>query len=131
MKAASIHLSELAINDILEQANWYESRSDEKLAKRWERAVTSTLARIRRTPNAGSSCRFSAAELLGTRRVPVTVSRSPVSPSISFFTKWKAAKCSCCVSFTAHVILKTCLPDEPDQRRGNSFGQQPCMFSMK
>ena len=28
MKAASIHLSELAINDILEQANWYESRSD-------------------------------------------------------------------------------------------------------
>jgi len=35
------------------------------------RAVTSTLAR-RRTPNAGSSCRFSAAELLGTRRVPVS-----------------------------------------------------------
>ena len=68
----SAHLSEPAINDILEQANWYESRSDEKLAKRWERAVTSTLAQIRRTPNDGSSCRFSAAELLGTRRVPVS-----------------------------------------------------------
>jgi len=72
VKVASIHLSELAINDILEQANWYESRSDEKLAKRWERAVTSTLSRIDRTPNSGSPCRFRAAELLATRRVPVS-----------------------------------------------------------
>src|SRR5215831_7138650 len=35
------------------------------------------------------------------------------------------------IPLSCHVILKTCLLDGPDQRRGNSFGQQPCLFSMK
>ena len=71
MNAAKIQFSEFAISDILEQSNWYGARSDERLAKRWERAVTSTLSRISRVPNAGSPCRFHANELGGTRRVPI------------------------------------------------------------
>ena len=41
-------------------------------ARRFPATNRNQLGRIRRTPNAGSSCRFSAAELLGTRRVPVS-----------------------------------------------------------
>ena len=71
MKAPQITLSEAAVADILEQAAWYEARADRKLAKRWEKAVTSTVLRISRRPRAGSPCSFSAAELGGARRVPV------------------------------------------------------------
>ena len=65
-------------------------------------------------------------ELLGTRRVPVSG-----FPKHLIFYKVEGREVFVCVSSTAHVILKTCLRDEPDQRRGNSFGQQPCWFSMK
>ncbi len=71
MKATQITLSEAAVADILEQADWYEAQADQKLAKRWEEAVTSTLLRISRAPRAGSPCNFSATELGGARRLPV------------------------------------------------------------
>ena len=71
MKAPKITLSEAAVADILEQAEWYESQADQKLAKRWEKAVTSTLLRISRWPRAGSPCKFTAVELNDVRRVPV------------------------------------------------------------
>ena len=71
MKAPHITLSEAAVADILEQADWYEAQADQKLAMRWEKAVASTLLRISRRPHAGSPCNFSATELRGTRRVPV------------------------------------------------------------
>jgi len=71
VKASEITLTEAAVADILEQADWYEARADQKLAKRWQKAVTSTLLRISRAPRAGSPCNFSAPELRGARRVPV------------------------------------------------------------
>jgi toxin ParE1/3/4 len=71
MKAPQITFSAAAVADILEQAEWYEAQADQKLAKRWEKAVTATLLRISRGPHAGSPCNFSATELRGARRVPV------------------------------------------------------------
>lgn len=71
MKTPRITLTDLAVADILEQADWYEAQADRKLGKRWEEAVTSTLLRISQKPNAGSPCTFRADELHGTRRVPV------------------------------------------------------------
>ncbi len=42
---------------ILEQADWYEAQAKQKLAKRGEKAVTSTLLRISRGPPAPVSDR--------------------------------------------------------------------------
>lgn len=71
MKKLRVALSDAAIADILEQSDWYETQADRNLAKRWEEGVTGTLLRIVRNPGAGAPCRFTAAELRGTRRVPV------------------------------------------------------------
>jgi toxin ParE1/3/4 len=72
VKALHLTLSDAAVADILEQYEWYEEQSGEKLAKRWEKAVTSTLLRISRRPGTGSPCKFSSAELRGTRRAPIS-----------------------------------------------------------
>ena len=71
MKRGLIRFSELAVSDILEQADWYELQSGPKLATRWDRAVTSTIVRISTAPKSGALCRFKAEQLQGTRRVPV------------------------------------------------------------
>jgi toxin ParE1/3/4 len=71
VKPRKIVLTDAAINDILEQAAWYEEQSGLKLARRWEQAVTSVLFRISGTPAAGAPCNFKAPELIGVRRVPV------------------------------------------------------------
>lgn len=71
MKRSSIRFSDLAVADILEQADWYELQSGPKLATRWDRAVTSTIVRISTAPKSGALCRFKAEQLEGTRRVPV------------------------------------------------------------
>lgn len=71
MKPRKIVLTEAALNDILEQAAWYEEQSGLKLARRWEEAVTSVVLRIAVTPTAGAPCTFKAPELIGVRRVPV------------------------------------------------------------
>lgn len=72
MKAARIVLSEMAVADILEQADWYEAQADSRLAERGEKAVTSVLLRISRRSAAGKLCKFQSDELAGTRRAPVS-----------------------------------------------------------
>ena len=71
MKRPRIVLSDRAVADILEQADWYDERSGAELAKRWESAITSTVLRIARNPRAGSPCNFVAEELHEVRRMAV------------------------------------------------------------
>jgi toxin ParE1/3/4 len=72
VKGQRIVLSDAAVSDILEQADWYESQADHRLAERWEKAVTATLLRIVKAPRAGQRCHFKAAELLDVCRALVT-----------------------------------------------------------
>ena len=72
MRAAQARLSEAASVDIIEQADWYEEKSDWKLAERWSKAVTSAVLRILKNPRSGAPCQFSPTELHGIRRVPVS-----------------------------------------------------------
>jgi toxin ParE1/3/4 len=71
VKGQRIVLSDAAISDILEQADWYESQADHRLAERWEKAVTARLLRIVKAPKSGALCRFKADELLDIRRTLV------------------------------------------------------------
>jgi toxin ParE1/3/4 len=71
VKARQIVVTDAAVNDILEQAAWYEEQSGLRLARRWEQAVTSVLLRIAKAPAAGAPCTFKAPELTGVRRVPI------------------------------------------------------------
>jgi toxin ParE1/3/4 len=72
VKATQIHFSEAAAVDINEQADWYQEKSDLKLAERWSEAVTSAVLRILKNPRSGVPCRFSPTELRGIRRVPIS-----------------------------------------------------------
>jgi plasmid stabilization system protein ParE len=47
---ATLRLSDAAVGDILEQAEWYHQQSGHMLAKRWESAVTAALLRIVKNP---------------------------------------------------------------------------------
>jgi toxin ParE1/3/4 len=71
VKTPRITFSDLAMADVLEQADWYQVRAGSKLAQRWEKAVTSTLLRIARAPHAGAPCRFREDQLRGTRRLAI------------------------------------------------------------
>ena len=71
MNRARIRLSDVAVNDILEQADWYKQQSGQSLAKRWESAVTAALLRMVENPRSGSSCRFKENELQAIRRMPI------------------------------------------------------------
>lgn len=72
MRVAQARLSEAASVDIIEQADWYEGKSDWKLAERWSKSVTSAVLRILKNPRSGAPCHFSPTELHGIRRVPVS-----------------------------------------------------------
>jgi plasmid stabilization system protein ParE len=63
VKGLRIRLSESAIGDILEQADWYEEQADHQLSRRWERAVGTALLRIAKNPRSGALCKFKAEEL--------------------------------------------------------------------
>ena len=65
MKRPRIVLSDAAVADILEQSDWYQEQSGDKLAKRWERAVTAAAE----TPGAGAFCNFKSTELHDVRRI--------------------------------------------------------------
>jgi len=54
-------LSDAAIADILEQADWYAEKADAGLATRWQRAVTRTVLRVLKAPGAGSPALFNRA----------------------------------------------------------------------
>ena len=71
MSRGTIRFSDLAVADILEQADWYELQSGLKLATRWDRAVTATIVRIAAAPKSGALCRFKPKQLRGTRPVSV------------------------------------------------------------
>ena len=71
MRQPEVTFSDLAVADILAQADWYEFQADEKLAKRWERDVTSSVLLLSKMPRAGASCRFKAEALQHIRRLPV------------------------------------------------------------
>jgi toxin ParE1/3/4 len=71
VKGQRIVLSDAAVSDILEQADWYESQADHRLAERWEKAVTATLLRIVKASKSGALCRFKADELLDIGRTLV------------------------------------------------------------
>jgi toxin ParE1/3/4 len=72
VKRAALRLSDAAVSDILEQADWYAQRSGPTLAERWENAVAAALVRITKNLNAGALCHFKAEELRGVRRMPVS-----------------------------------------------------------
>ena len=65
-------LSDAAIADILEQADWYIAQSGEPLAQRWGKAVTSAALRVVKNPAAGPLCRFQSTELRNVRRTAIT-----------------------------------------------------------
>lgn len=76
MKEPRLIFSDLAVADILAQADWYELQSDSKLAIRWERAVTSSVFRLVRMPRSGQICGFTAQGLQDVRRFPISGFRS-------------------------------------------------------
>lgn len=68
MKKPRLVLSDAAIADVLDQADWYLQQSGRPLAQRWEKAVTSAISSVLRRPSAGSPCTFRSPELRGVRR---------------------------------------------------------------
>jgi plasmid stabilization system protein ParE len=71
MNRAQLRLTDVAVSDIQEQADWYEQCSDHALARRWENEVTAALIRIEKNPHSGAKCSFSAGELQSVRRMPI------------------------------------------------------------
>ena len=71
MKQARLVLSDAAVADILEQADWYIAQSGQALAERWEKAVTSAVARVIRNPASGAPCKFRSAELRNVKRTTI------------------------------------------------------------
>jgi toxin ParE1/3/4 len=72
MKGRRLFFSDAAVTDILEQADWYAAQSGYKLARRWEKAVQTSISRIFRRPATGAPCIFPATELLSIRRIAIS-----------------------------------------------------------
>ena len=72
MRTPRLLLSDAAIADILEQAEWYAEQADSTLATRWERAVTRTVLRAFEAPRTGAPCTFQAPELYDVRKMAIT-----------------------------------------------------------
>ena len=71
MKKPQLVLSDAAIADVVEQADWYSAQSGAALVKRWEKAVTSALLHILKNPAAGTRCTFRSADLRDVRRATI------------------------------------------------------------
>jgi toxin ParE1/3/4 len=72
VKPVRLALSDAAVVDILEQADWYTTQSGPALARRWEKAVSSAILRILKNPFSGASCAFRPSELHNVRRSTIT-----------------------------------------------------------
>ena len=72
MKRPRLVLSDSAVADILEQADWYRAQSAVVLEERWEKAVTTTLLRIVNNASAGAPCSFYREELRHVRRTAIS-----------------------------------------------------------
>jgi len=64
-------LSDAAVADIIEQAEWYSTQSGTALAGRWERAVKSAILRVVSRPTTGALCTFQSSELRNVRRTAI------------------------------------------------------------
>jgi plasmid stabilization system protein ParE len=71
MNPVELRLTDVAVSDIEEQADWYQQRSGHALARRWADEVTCALIRIEKNPRSGARCNFIADELRGIRRMPI------------------------------------------------------------
>ena len=71
MKKNRLVLSDAAVADIVEQAQWYSAQSGNALARRWERAVTSAILRVVSRPTTGAPCTFQSSELRNVRRTAI------------------------------------------------------------
>jgi len=71
VKQARLVLSDAAVADILEQADWYIAQPGQALAERWEKAVTSAVSRVIRNPASGAPCKFRSAELRNVKRTTI------------------------------------------------------------
>ncbi len=71
MKKYRLVLSDVAVADILEQAEWYSAQSGTALAGRWEKAVTSAILRVVSRPATGAPCTFQSSELRHVRRTAI------------------------------------------------------------
>ena len=71
MKNPRLVLTDAAIADVLDQADWHIQQSGRPLAQRWEKAVTSAISRVVSHPAAGAPCTFKSPELRGVRRTAI------------------------------------------------------------
>lgn len=72
MRKRRLVFSDVAIADILEQADWYAAQSGRRLARRWGQAVTSAVSFAVRRPAAGASCSFRPPDLRDVRRTKIS-----------------------------------------------------------
>ena len=71
MKRRRLVFSDAAIADIMEQADWYESQSGRRLARRWGKAAQSAVSFVTKRPAVGALCKFRRPELCDVRRVAI------------------------------------------------------------
>ena len=71
MKSNRIHVSDAASVDIIEQADWYQAQSGKSLADSWERAITSAILKIVKSPSSGTLCSFRSSQLRDVRRTAI------------------------------------------------------------
>jgi toxin ParE1/3/4 len=67
----TIEFRDAAVASILDQAEYYASVANERLAQRWQFAVDATTLRLKRFPAIGSPCFFKHPNLSGMRRIAV------------------------------------------------------------
>jgi toxin ParE1/3/4 len=72
MRKRRLVFSDAAIADILEQADWYASQSGDRLAQRWEKAVSSAISQVVNRPAAGAPCTFRPPTLQNVRRTMIS-----------------------------------------------------------
>ncbi len=72
MRKRRLVFSDAAIADILEQAEWYAAQSGCRLARRWEKAVTSAVSSVVSRPAVGAPCKFRPPELREVRRIMIS-----------------------------------------------------------
>jgi plasmid stabilization system protein ParE len=72
VKKYRLVLSDAAVADVVEQAEWYVAQSGQPLANRWEKAVTSAILRVLSRPTAGAHCAFESPELHDVRRTTIS-----------------------------------------------------------
>ena len=72
MRRRRLVFSDAAIADILEQADWYAAQSGDRLARRWEKAVTSAISQVLNRPAVAPLCTFRPQALQNLRRTMIS-----------------------------------------------------------